>query len=50
MAEARQLVAMAHAFYSEPEKQRSVAAFNRASPEFSFAYVQRACGIEPHLH
>ena len=47
MAEARQLLAQAHAFYSEPEKQRMVAAFNRASPDFSFAYVQRACGIEP---
>lgn len=47
MAEAKTLLAHAHAFYSQPEKQRSVAAFNRASPDFSFAYVQRACGIEP---
>jgi len=47
MAEARQLVALAHAFYSEPAKQRTVAAFNRALPEFSFAEVQRACGVEP---
>jgi len=47
MEEARQLLATAHAFYSEPEKQRSVVAFNRASPDFSFAFVQKACGIEP---
>ena len=50
MAEARQLVAHVHAFYSQPEKQRSVAAFNRASPDFSFAFVQRACGIDPMPH
>ena len=47
MAEARALVAAAHAFYSEPAKQKTVAAFNRGSPDFSFAAVLEACGVTP---
>jgi hypothetical protein len=45
--EARALLAAAHAFYSEPAKQRVVAAFNRGAPEFAFGDVLAACGVAP---
>jgi hypothetical protein len=45
--EARALLAAAHAYYSEPDKQRCVSAFNRGAAEFSFANVLQTCGVTP---
>jgi hypothetical protein len=47
VAEARTLLAAAHTYYSEPDKQRCVSAFNRGAAEFSFANVLQACGVTP---
>jgi ATP synthase F1 complex assembly factor 1 len=45
VAEAAAVLGHAHAFYSSPEKQRVVAAFNRGAPDFKFGDVLTACGI-----
>ncbi len=45
--EARDLVAATHAFYTQPERQKTVEAFNRGASSFSFAEVLTACGVTP---
>jgi len=45
VAEARTLAKRVEEFYSEPEGQRLVAAFNSGSSDFAFSEVLAACGI-----